>query len=157
MAENDPRDRPSLPFDQLLDDSRESLEALYGKEAAAPPSPRPRQPRTVLPAHESAVQSLDKRFGGRWSHEVIDRLREGYNAVVRCRLTVPDSEIAITRHGRAAIARSDEIIEVAGSAEGIPFGLLVRRKAAPEVDEEALGEAYQRAEAAALESCIAAI
>lgn len=155
MAEDDSRDRPSLPFDSLLDDGRKSLEALYGEAPATAP-PR-RQPRRAVPAHESAAQSLDQRFGGRWSHEVIGRLREGYNAVVRCRLTVQGTDIAITRHGRAAIGRSDEIIEIAGSADGIPFDLRVRRKAAPEADDELLEDAYQRAEAAALANCIAAL
>ncbi len=136
MAEDHTRQRPSLPFDRMLDEGHKGLDALYGEVlpdgAGMPPHP-----------------------AGHRSHTVITRLREGDDAVVRCRVAVEGSGAGITRHGRARIARPRDTVELAGSAAGVPFTVRVDTRPGPE--DAALAEAYGRAEAAALDACIAAL
>ncbi len=157
MAAADAREPPSRPFDRILEDGRKRLEALYGEAPATVP-PRRAQTRSRL---ASAAAATGFETAGRptegWSHTVIGRLREGDEAVVRCRLVVEGSDIEITRHGRARIARADGAAELAGSSAGIPFALRAEAGPSPEADEAALAEAFERAEAAALQSCIAAL
>jgi hypothetical protein len=135
----------SSVFDDMLARNRERLGTLqaHGRSgstvernaasAAIPPPP---------PASE-AVRRINDRFGDRWRHDVVERRREGDEAIVLVRLTLPDRGVVKTGFGHARIGGA-----VAGASGSLRFTL----GSGPTGEDEA--DAYRRATEAALAKCL---
>lgn len=107
--------------------------------ALTPPAP-PRGTRpaaATLPAASpprgEGARLLTARFGGKWLHEITERRLESGEAVVVCRVTVPEEGLAQTHTGRAKIPAATRpgpgkealpiqgAVAIPGAADGIPF------------------------------------
>jgi hypothetical protein len=159
-----PRPQLSSVFDDLLAQSKKRFDALYGgpparaPEASAAPMPplraealpRPAAAATLSaapPAGDSrAARQLNERFGGDWRHEIVERRREGDEAIAVCRLVFGKSAATRTQSGRARMPRTS----IAGASGGAAFKLGV-----VEIADER--QAFRRAAEAALQNCIDAI
>ncbi len=157
----------SSPFDAMLDQDRKRLDQLYrGPEGdrdstvatsrSMPIEPRRRRPAAARPTRppSNPARALDEKFGDGWSHEIVERRRDGEDMVVRCRLTVADHGIELTRSGRARIDLKSERAQIVGSADGIPFSFRSEDVPGADVAEE---EAIARAVAEALAKCVTEI
>ncbi len=141
---------PASVFDDMLARNRERLDALHPagrthSSEASPPAAGPA--RAAVAASEvagsEAARRLNERFGDRWRHEIVEQHRDGDEAIVLCKLTLPDQGIVKTQFGRARIAGA-----VAGHSAGLRFTL------GPSSAAQDEAEAYRRAAAAALAKCV---
>ena len=152
----------SSPFDALLDQDRKRLDQLYrgpaGDRDSAVPASRasPVVPRRQRPARlpSDPARMLDEKFGDGWRHEVVERRHDGDDMVVRCRLTIADHGIDVTRSGRARIDLISERPQIVGSADGIPFSF---RSEDVSGADGAAEDAVARAVAEALAKCVTEI
>ncbi len=129
------------PFDAMLAETRAQFNALYGggAPAAAP------VPVEAASAASGSEAELNARYGTGWRHEITERRREGDEAVVLCRLTIPQMGIVKAQFARAPIGGGSN---VAGHAGGVAF----RAGGAGDGDEAA---AFAAAAEAALAKCLA--
>ena len=93
-----------------------------------PPKPGGSRP-AALPPHGEGARLLTARFGDKWRHEITEAGQESGEAVVKCRVTVPEEGLSQTHTGRAKISKSTrpgpgpgkEGRSIQGTADGIPF------------------------------------
>jgi len=126
------RSQLSSAFDDLLERNWQQFDSLQGGRG------RRRE--------GDAAASGDAARDGGWRHEIIDRQREGDEAVVTCRLIVDDTGAEIVQQGRAPLGAAGRR---AGNSGGIAFSIGVS-----DGDE---AEAFQAAADAALAACLAQI
>ena len=162
---NTPRPQLSSVFDDLLAQSKRSLDDLYRggfSRTGEPPAPaRPFAARTTarttpaarpvtgsLPSRvdpdSAAVRWLNEHFGGNWRYEISAQKREGDEAIVLGRLTFGRDNAIRTQFGRAKIAGH----AVAASSGGVRF------KVGGATSERDESEAFRRAAEAALANCV---
>ena len=119
-------------FDDMLERSRREMDALSGSSRVERPqrasegttiSQQPRQEGDApsAPRRSAAVRALDEKLGPGWRHEVVERIREGGEMVVRCRVHAPARGITRTVYGSAALSGSAP--RVSGTAGGVSFRL----------------------------------
>ena len=175
----------SSAFDELLERSRRELDALSGGSGAPVLSPTAgtspsssftpagamargvtqgalARAQTSLPTERStterspAERALDEKLGPGWRYEVLDRIREGGELVVRCRVTASARGVSRTWHGSAPLsgARGGVASGMTGTAGNVRFSLGAGASAS------ALGHdpipAEREAERQAIESALAA-
>ena len=152
-------------FDELLEQSRRELDALYRDAAPAGPSrsasssaPPSEPPPPAAPAqganHPAAPveRLLDERYGDGWRFEITSRRREGNEAIVVGALRLPGTDGgARAQFGSAPIAApgggvSGSVGNVGFSSGGGGF------REDPRAAEEA---AFERARLDALGNCAA--
>ena len=148
-------------FDDMLEQNRRELDALSGGSSLRPPSrgregPRPSAPRSessmaAAPSRTPAERTLDEKLGPGWRHEVVERLREGGELVVRCRINVPQRGITRTVYGSAPLSGSAP--RVSGTAGGNSFSLGGGTHAVGGGAVEAERMAERRAVESALAAC----
>ncbi len=144
MLEHGRRELEALAGGALVDPSRRSSEApsrgaAHTEGAAAP-----------APSRTSAERALDERLGPGWRYEVVERIREGGELTVRCRVHAPARGITRTVYGSAPVSGSRP--RVSGSAGGTAFSLGAER--APGVGGGAVA-AERDAERRAVDSALA--
>ena len=147
-------------FDDMLERSRREMDALSGGSAVdrsrrASELPRPSMPvgertETPAPARTAAERSLDEKLGPGWRHEVVERIREGDELVVRCRIHAPTRGITRTVYGSAPLSGSAP--KLSGTAGGTAFRL---GGGAPPTGSGAV-QAERDAERRAVDSALAA-
>lgn len=151
-------DRPRRPDAAVPPPKRPTATGRPATSYAPPPK---RAALDVPPAPEfggapsEAIRFLNDRFGASWRHEITNRVREGDEAVVRCRLIIEDQGISRSQFGRARIGGAGDVTEIKGSAGGVDF---ITRTGAPlaEASIEKLEEAaFHNATEAALAKCAA--
>lgn len=131
--------------------------ALEGPKVATPSAGKPRL--NAAPQFNGkpseARQFLSDRFGDRWRYEIVNRIREDDEAMVRCRLVIEDEGISLSQFGWAPIEGAGGATEITGSAGGVEFS--ARAGTPPsEAPMEALTEAaFRSATDAALAKCAA--
>ena len=101
-------------FDDMLERSRREMDALSGgtrvdrpgraSELARPGIPDGDRAETPPPARTAAVRALDEKLGPGWRREVVERIREGDEMVVRCRVHAPARGITRTVYGSASLS-----------------------------------------------------
>ncbi len=131
-------------FDEMLERNRQELKKLFD----ARPSPAPRRggqrhqpqfpagartaarPRAEaaaggraggLHSGSDAARRLDRRYGDGWRFEVVERRREGDEAVVVGKLHVRERNLAQFQTGRARVHHHGEAGEARGTVDGVPF------------------------------------
>lgn len=101
-----------------------------------PPPPRGTRPAAARLSADAPLQGegarlLTARFGDKWRHEITERRLESGEAVVVCRVSVPEEDLSQTHTGRAKIPTSTrpgtgkEVTPIPGTADGIPFTIRV--------------------------------
>ena len=98
----------------------------------------------------STERSLDEKLGPGWRHEVVERIREGDELVVRCRIHAPTRGITRTVYGSAPLSGSAP--KLSGTAGGTAFRL---GGGAPPTGSGAV-QAERDAERRAVDSALAA-
>ena len=147
-------------FDDMLERSRREMDALSGgsrgdrpqRSGEAPSRSIPRPDRvspSALP-RTPGERALDEKLGPGWRHEVVERVREGDEMVVRCRIQAPERGITRTVYGSASLSGSTP--RVSGTAGGVSFRL---GGGAPPAGPSTTG-AEQDAERRAVEAAFAA-
>ena len=121
----------SSAFDDLLERGRREMDALSGRPRVDRTQRTHEGPRTGIPAGETAARPapartsaervLDGKLGPGWRHEVVERIREGGEMVVRCRVPSPSRGITRTVYGAAPLSGS--AAPASGTAGGIAFSL----------------------------------
>ncbi len=106
----------------------------------APPSGTRPAAATLLaevPPRGEGARLLTARFGDKWRHEIIERRLESGEAVVVCRVSVPEEGLGRIHTGRAKIPVSTRpgtgrealpiqgAAAIPGTADGIPFTIRV--------------------------------
>ena len=148
-------------FDDMLERSRREMDALSGgtrvgrprraSELARPGIPDGDRAETPTPARTAAVRALDEKLGPGWRREVVERIREGDEMVVRCRVHAPARGITRTVYGSASL--SGPAPRSSGTAGGISFRLGGGSSPAGSGAMEAERDAERRAVDAALAAC----
>lgn len=153
-------------FDELLEQSRRELDALYRDAAPAGPSrsaPPSDPPPSTAPAQGAnpptapVERLLDERYGDGWRFEVTSRRREGNEAIVVGTLRLPGADGGVrAQFGSAPIAPAARSGGGAsGSAGGVGFSF---GGEGPRGDPRAAEEAaFERARQDALASCAATV
>ena len=170
----------SSAFDELLERSRRELDVLSGgsgSPALSPASrtstsPSARSSRAVaqgtaqtvsvrtpssLPTSRSpAERALDEKLGADWRYEVLDRIRDGGELVVRCRVTAPARGVSRTWHGSAPLSGTGRsgASGTTGTAGNLRFTLGTRTGAGAETYDPIQSE--REAERQAIESALTA-
>ena len=118
-------------FDDMLERSRREMDALSGGpglrqsrragEGRAPRAPRAEIVASPLPSRSPAERALDEKLGPGWRYEVVERIREDGETVVRCRIHAPARGITRTVYGSASPSGSGA--GSSGTAGGISFRL----------------------------------
>lgn len=156
-----PRRELSSVFDDMLTQNRKRFDDLYhgGRSKAgglpavarstipAPgrPASASAMPSIVLdPTSSPAIRRLNERFGNDWRYEIVDRQRDGDEAIVLCRLTFGKEGAVRTQFGRAKLPSGP----VGGTSEGLRFTLNMADAAQDE------GATFRRATEAALMNCL---
>ena len=116
-------------FDDMLERSRREMDALSGgsrvdrprraREVSRPGVPAGEKTRAPTPARSAPERALDEKLGPGWRHEVVERIREGGEMVVRCRIHAPERGITRTVYGSASLSGSAP--RVSGTAGGVSF------------------------------------
>ena len=152
----------SSAFDDMLERNRRELDALSGGSSRlrAPPSANQRPtPSTVRPAEDPAAPAalrtaaeaaLDRKLGPGWRQEVVERVREGGEMVVRCRITAPQRGITRTVYGAAPLSGS------AARTSGMVGGRAFRLGGGSAQTGAGTVHAEREAERAAVEAALAA-
>jgi hypothetical protein len=154
------RGEQSSIFDNMLAQTKKRFDALYrgGRlPARGPAAPANRTVAEVsgsagtaaaasIPLHpqSAAVRRLNERFGPDWRYEIVERQRDGDEAIVLCRLIFGKEGAVRTQFGRATVARAP----VAGTSEGLRFRLDISGAGEDERD------AFRHATEAALMNCL---
>ena len=148
-------------FDDMLERGRRDMDALSGGSAVD----RPRRASEVsqsglavaertkspAPARTPAERALDEKLGPDWRHEVVERIREGDEMVVRCRIHTPSRGITRTVYGAAPLSGSAG--RTSGTSGGTAFSLGDGASAAGTGALGAERDAERRAIDAALAAC----
>jgi len=118
-------------FDDLLERGRRDMDALSGRPRVDRTQRAPEGQRSGNPAGETATRPapartpaervLDGKLGSDWRHEVVERIREGGEMVVRCRVHSPSRGITRTVYGSAPLSGSAG--RSSGTSGGIAFSL----------------------------------
>lgn len=119
----------SSAFDDMLERNRRELDTLSGggdlgrspagdgsQSVSTTPRPSDRAEAYSPPARTPAERALDEKLGPRWRYDVMERIRENGELVVRCRVTVPGRGVTRTQYGTAA--GGDGSIHAERQAEG---------------------------------------
>lgn len=146
-------------FDDLLAQNKKRFDALHrgGRLATGGPV-APTKPAAAevggaaaaatasipLDPQSPAVRRLNERFGADWRYEIVERQRDGDEAIVLCKLIFGKEGAVRTQFGRAKVSRAP----VAGTSEGLRFRLDVSGAGEDECD------AFRRATEAALMNCL---
>ena len=148
-------------FDDMLERSRREMDALSGGSRAdrprraseRPPRSAPRQGGGTPSARlrTSAERSLDDKLGPGWRHEVVERIREGGEMIVRCRVLAPARGITRTAYGSAPLSGSTP--KLSGTAGGVSFRLGSGTSPASPGAVQAERDAERRAVDSALAAC----
>ena len=149
-------------FDDMLERSRREMDALSGGSRVDRPqragegttiSQRPRRKGDApsAPRRSAAERALDEKLGPGWRHEVVERIREGDEMVVRCRVHAPARGITRTVYGSASL--SGAASRTSGTAGGVSFRLGDGGSPAGSGAMEAERDAERRAVDAALAAC----
>lgn len=149
----DEKDRPRRPDVAEPPPSRAALEV---QTDAAPSVDRPRldaAPRFGGKPSE-VRQFLNDRFGNRWRYEIVNRIREDDEAMVRCRLVVEDEGISLSQFGWAPIDGGGAT-EITGSSAGVPFTARAGTPPSETSMEASVEAAFRNATDAALSKCAA--
>ena len=101
-------------FDDMLERSRREMDALSGRPRVDRTQRAMEKRRSGDPAGETAARPaptrtpaervLDGKLGSEWRHEVVERIREGGEMVVRCRVHSPSRGITRTVYGAAPLS-----------------------------------------------------
>lgn len=106
----------SSAFDDMLERNRRELDTLSGggdlgrttpasdaqlSSGAAPASVRDETYSSM--ERTAAERALDDKIGPRWRYDVMERIRENGELVVRCRVTVPGRGITRTQYGATSV------------------------------------------------------
>ena len=118
-------------FDDMLERSRREMDALSGgsrverprRTSEAPPRSTARREGAAAPApsRTPVERDLDEKLGPGWRHEVVERIRDGDEVVVRCRIHAPARGVTRTVYGSAALPGSGA--GLSGTAGGVSFRL----------------------------------
>ena len=118
-------------FDDLLECGRREMDVLSGRPRVDRTQRAHEGLRTGIPARETAARqaptrtpaerALDEKLGPNWRLEVVERIREGGEMVVRCRVHSPSRGITCTVYGAAPLSGS--AARASGTAGGIAFRL----------------------------------
>lgn len=148
-------------FDDMLERSRREMDALSGGpdprqsrragERRTPRALRTESAASPPPSRSPAERALDEKLGPGWRHEVVERIREGGEMVVRCRVHSPARGITRTVYGSAPLSGSAP--RVSGTAGGTAFGLGGGASPAGAGVAETEREAERRAVESALAAC----
>lgn len=148
-------------FDDMLERSRREMDALSGgsrvdrpqraREVSRPGVPVGEKTRAPTPVRSAAERALDEKLGPGWRHEVVERIREGGEMVVRCRIHAPERGITRTVYGSASLSESAP--RASGTAGGISFRLGGGSSPAGSGAMEAERDAERRAVDSALAAC----
>ena len=151
-------------FDDMLERSRREMDALSGgsrvdrphRTSEAPSRSAPRHARhetdpSSTPHRTSAERALDEKLGPGWHLEVVERIREGGELVVRCRIEAPSRGISRTLYGSALLSGSAP--RASGSAGGIAFRLGAGDSPSGQGAVQAERDAERRAVDSALAAC----
>lgn len=149
-------------FDDMLERSRREMDALSGGSRVDRPqrasrgttiSQRPprKDDAPSAPRRSAAERALDEKLGPGWRHEVVERIREGDEMVVRCRVHAPARGITRTVYGSAS--SSGPTPRLGGTAGGVTFRLGGGSSPAGSGAMEAERDAERRAVESALASC----
>ena len=105
-------------------------------------------------ATSPAECALDEKLGPNWRYEVLDRIREGGEMIVRCRVTAPALGVSRTWHGWAPLSepRGGAASRMTGTAGNVRFSL--GGSGGAPTDDQIWAE--QKAERQAIESALAA-
>lgn len=156
-----PRGKLSFIFDDMLAQNRKRFDDLYrGRrpharefDAGTPSAvanPRGAASASAQPsipldqASSPVVRRLNERFGTDWRYEIVERQRDGDEAIVLCKLIFGKEGAVRTQFGRAKVPPAP----VAGTSEGVRFRLDVSGAGEDERD------AFRRATEAALMNCL---
>ena len=162
----------SSAFDELLERSRRELDALSSgsgspaltpargttarpstrSPAVARPEPRPASPP---PGRSPAERALDEKLGTGWRHEVLERIRDGGELVVRCRVTAPARGVSRTWYGSAPLSGAGRggTSGMTGSAGNVRFTLGSSSSTGVDNPLQAERDAERRAVESALAAC----
>ena len=106
----------SSGFDDMLERNRRDLDSLSGgADLGRSPSSGTTDSATSLPTTQASSRrdtpsdrqrtpserALDEKLGGRWRYDVMERIRDAGEMVVRCRITVPGRGVTRTQYGAA--------------------------------------------------------
>lgn len=148
-------------FDDMLERSRREMDALSGgsglrqsrraSEGRTPRAPRTESVASPPPSRSPAERALDEKLGPGWRHEVVERIREDGEMVVRCRISAPERGITRTVYGAAPLSGSAP--RVSGTAGGTAFGLGGGAAPAGAGAAETERETERRAVESALAAC----
>ncbi len=145
----------STVFEEMLERNRQELATLAG----ARPSPALRRggepptdaapaagarPGALLPGADTA-RRLARRYGDGWRFEVVERRREGDEAVVVGKLHVPARNLAQLQTGRARVHCGGEAGEVRGTVDGVLFAARLDAPHPVPVGADAEDAAFRRA------------
>ena len=111
----------SSAFDDMLERNRRELDTLSGggdlgrspagdgsQSVSTTPRPSDRAEAYSPPARTPAERALDEKLGPRWRYDVMERIRENGELVVRCRVTVPGRGVTrnpVWNRGRGVMDR----------------------------------------------------
>ena len=148
-------------FDDMLERSRREMDALSGSsrvdrrqragERRGPSASRTESVAAPPPPRTSAERSLDEKLGPSWRHEVVERIREGDEILVRCRIHAPTRGITRTVYGSAPLSGSAP--KLSGTAGGTAFRLGDGAPPSASGAVQAERDAERRAVDAALAAC----
>ena len=148
-------------FDDLLERGRREMDALSGRprvertqratEGLRPASAAGETAAGPAPARTPGERALDEKLGPGWRHEVVERIREGAELVVRCRVHAPSRGITRTLYGSAPL--SGAALRASGRAGSIAFRLGDGTSDPGRGAVHAEHEAERRAVESALEAC----
>ena len=148
-------------FDDMLERSRREMDALSGGSRVDQPHRAREVSRLGIPAREktqaptpsrsAAERALDEKLGPGWRHEVVERIRESGEMVVRCRVHAPARGITRTVYGSAPLSGSAP--RLSGTAGDVSFRLGDGGSPAGSGAMGAERDAERRAVESALTSC----
>lgn len=148
-------------FDDLLERGRREMDALSGRprvdrtqrasEGRSSGDPARETAARPAPTRTTAERALDEKLGPGWRHEVVERIREGGEMVVRCRVHSPSRGITRTVYGAAPLSGS--AARASGTSGGIAFSLGGGASTAGSGAVQSERDAERLAVESALEAC----
>ena len=148
-------------FDDMLERSRREMDALSGGSRVDRPHrardvsrlgmPAGAKTQAPTPSRSAAERALDEKLGPGWRHEVVERIRESGEMVVRCRVHAPARGITRTVYGSAPLSGSAP--RLSGTAGDVSFRLGEGGSPAGSGAMGAERDAERRAVESALTSC----
>ena len=108
----------------MLERNRRELDALA--VGSKPPLPArtasPAAPSSRAPLRSAAEQILDDKLGGAWRYDVLERVRDGDDLIVRVRVTEARRGISRTQYGSASL-NAPTASKVQGKTGNVAFSL----------------------------------